>query len=312
MGQRDGPLVPSSVNPAGRPVSRVDRVGGGALRAPSAGADPTDDRAPLRSRLTFLNSRPRTDERPDAMSTHATDRAMSAITTDDGRQSACGAARGARGGPGGFVVTAAGRPERYRIDEAAFEKWCAGHGEDLDCEIPDLLVEYAGAALSRLAYSALEAEVIVGSPDLRLDVNGDDDSDGPGFYVLLHNADLRTQRIWLTSNWNEVGRTPEGIAAAEAARYYLDEICAIANGIIATMAGAEAGQGFGTWTFMAHWSEADELELEHYVPGEVGDQRIDTGYWAGGLFAESGSAETPEAAWAQIKARYETTSSGAG
>ena len=61
----------------------------------------------------------------------------------------------------------------------------------------------------------------------------------------------------------------------------------------------------GTWTFFAHWTDADELELEYYVPGEVEDDRVDTGYWAGGLFAASGTGATPESVWARIKKQYE-------
>ena len=56
---------------------------------------------------------------------------------------------------------------------------------------------------------------------------------------------------------------------------------------------------------MAHWTDGDELELEYYVSGEVEDPRVDTGYWSGGLFAESGSGATPEAVWALIKKQYE-------
>ena len=61
----------------------------------------------------------------------------------------------------------------------------------------------------------------------------------------------------------------------------------------------------GTWTFMGHWNNSDELELEYYVEGEAEDPRIDNGYWEGGLFAASGSGPTPEQAWAAIKKQYE-------
>jgi hypothetical protein len=57
---------------------------------------------------------------------------------------------------------------------------------------------------------------------------------------------------------------------------------------------------------MAHWNDSDELELEYYVDGEVEDPRIDSGFWEGGLFAESGTGDTPEQAWARIKKQYES------
>lgn len=57
---------------------------------------------------------------------------------------------------------------------------------------------------------------------------------------------------------------------------------------------------------MGHWSDSDELELEYYVEGAVQDDRVDTGYWQGGLFAESGSGDDPDTVWAEIKERYES------
>ena len=57
---------------------------------------------------------------------------------------------------------------------------------------------------------------------------------------------------------------------------------------------------------MGHWTDADELELEYHVEGEVEDPRVDDGHWEGGLFSDSGSGETPERVWAKIKAQYES------
>lgn len=162
------------------------------------------------------------------MSSHDIGASIPGNTTGDGRQRR----REPNRAPGAFVVTAARRPVSFRIDEEAFKRWCADYGDDLDCIIPDVVVEDAGAALSRMVYEAWESGVIVGNPDLRLDVNGDDDTDGPGFYVLLHNAEPGAQRLWLTSGWTELRRSPEGITPADTARHYLDEVCALANGIV--------------------------------------------------------------------------------
>ena len=57
---------------------------------------------------------------------------------------------------------------------------------------------------------------------------------------------------------------------------------------------------------MGHWNDSDELELEYHVEGVVEDQRIDSGFWEGGLFAESGTGDTPEQVWAAIKKQYES------
>lgn len=61
-----------------------------------------------------------------------------------------------------------------------------------------------------------------------------------------------------------------------------------------------------TWTFMGHWNDSDELELEYHVEGVVEDPRIDSGFWEGGLFAASGTGDTPEQVWAAIKEEYES------
>ncbi|WP_301124018.1 hypothetical protein [Mycolicibacterium fortuitum] len=60
-----------------------------------------------------------------------------------------------------------------------------------------------------------------------------------------------------------------------------------------------------TWTFMGHWSDSDELELDFYVEGQVEDRRIDTGRWEGGLFSDSGTGEDPHKVWDAIKRSYE-------
>ena len=60
------------------------------------------------------------------------------------------------------------------------------------------------------------------------------------------------------------------------------------------------------WTFFGHWNDADELELEYYSPGRQEDQRIDAGFWAGGLFCDSGQGEDPMLVWADVKREYET------
>ena len=60
-----------------------------------------------------------------------------------------------------------------------------------------------------------------------------------------------------------------------------------------------------TWTFMGHW-ENDRIVVEYAVPGEVEDEREDTGYWDEGLWAASGSGETLEEAQATAVAEYES------
>lgn len=137
----------------------------------------------------------------------------------------------------GFVVSTARTYQRCRIDDAALVRWCEDKGDDLDCEVPDWVVEDAGAALSRMFYDARQAGVVIGDPDLQLDVDGHDDADGPGWYVLLRSRYAQPSGIWLTSGWCELEPVPDtvGPEPSDAARFYLDEICTRANRVLDAM-----------------------------------------------------------------------------
>jgi hypothetical protein len=60
-----------------------------------------------------------------------------------------------------------------------------------------------------------------------------------------------------------------------------------------------------TWTFVGHWEDS-RIVVEYVLPGDVEDERIDTGYWDEGLWAASGSGETMESAQAATVAEYES------
>lgn len=60
----------------------------------------------------------------------------------------------------------------------------------------------------------------------------------------------------------------------------------------------------GTWTFAGHW-ENDRIVVEHIVPGEVEDDREDTGYWEQGLFAASASGTSQADAFDKVLDEYE-------
>lgn len=58
------------------------------------------------------------------------------------------------------------------------------------------------------------------------------------------------------------------------------------------------------WTFFGHW-ERDRIVVEYSVPGDVADDRVDTGQWEQGLWAASGAGETEAEARARVVAEYE-------
>jgi hypothetical protein len=65
----------------------------------------------------------------------------------------------------------------------------------------------------------------------------------------------------------------------------------------------------GIWTFFGHWYQ-DRIVVEYHTPGEVNDDRVDTGAWEQGLWAASGEAATVEEAQAAVIAEYEDGEAG--
>lgn len=59
-----------------------------------------------------------------------------------------------------------------------------------------------------------------------------------------------------------------------------------------------------TWTFVGHW-EDDRIVVEYVLPGDVQDPRIDSGYWAQGLWAASGTGSDMTTTQAAVIAEYE-------
>lgn len=64
-----------------------------------------------------------------------------------------------------FTVTLnAAQVTLFSVDEAAFDRWCAAKGDELECEVPKWTDPSAGAALSDLFHDAQKAGVIKGTP----------------------------------------------------------------------------------------------------------------------------------------------------
>ncbi|KAA1250315.1 hypothetical protein F0Q45_10270 [Mycobacterium simiae] len=143
-----------------------------------------------------------------------------------------------------FTVTlTATQTTLFNIDAAAFERWCAAKGEDLECEIPIWTMSDAGAALSEMFYDARKAGVIVGDAAFELNVYGDDDVEVSGFYCVLKNVSGSQRLIGLTSGWTEVLRITDATDAPECAREHLEEICRVANDVLRAVGANPGGTG---------------------------------------------------------------------
>lgn len=120
----------------------------------------------------------------------------------------------------------------FAIDEAALRKWIA-RSDDWEGWLPRRTAETPGHDLSALVQNALDYQVLTGDPRLDLQVNGDDDSDGAGCYVLLHNTHGNQRFIGITPGWSELDfPADENTPLTDAARFHLDQICAIANSLL--------------------------------------------------------------------------------
>ncbi|WP_255786114.1 hypothetical protein [Mycobacteroides abscessus] len=118
----------------------------------------------------------------------------------------------------------------FTVNEDALRGWIDSKSGELDGEIPDLQSEAAGAQLAEFFDNADQSGVIQGDPRLSLDVNGEDDSDGPGFYAMLHNEHGSQRLFGLTTGWTSF--RPAETATPEAALDYLHDICDAANRLI--------------------------------------------------------------------------------
>lgn len=157
----------------------------------------------------------------------------SAITPPPTLTGVSGPASASHDPPPAFAVLAVGaRPARYRINDAAFDRWCDSVGDALEYELPEQRLELAGAAVGTLVDDAVHAGVIEGDQALQLDCYGDDDSEMSGFYVLLHNRGGEQKPIYLTSGWHEVLLADDDADPRTAAREHLETVCYLANTVI--------------------------------------------------------------------------------
>lgn len=152
-----------------------------------------------------------------------------------------------------FTVTlTADQVTLFSLDEAAFDRWCADKGDELQCEVPRWTDPAAGTALSDFVHDAQQAGVIQGDANFELQVTGDDDAEVSGFYAVLKNVAGDQRLIGLTSGWTEVARVGDDTDARQGAREHLDEVCAVANGVLRTISVAKhetlsAHRHFGYW-----------------------------------------------------------------
>ncbi|WP_264068320.1 hypothetical protein [Mycobacterium haemophilum] len=127
-----------------------------------------------------------------------------------------------------FVVTAKVTRTPFGIDDDVFAAWVGNESDEPGGELPDPSDGCAGSALSDLVYEALSAGVLVGDPAIELNVH----DSGAGYLVRLNNAAGRQQLVGLTRGWHELHWPPKDLTPSEHARYYLQQVCDVANALL--------------------------------------------------------------------------------
>ena len=127
-----------------------------------------------------------------------------------------------------FMVTAHSAQTAFGIDDDAFADWVDSEGGKLGGKLPDSSDNCAGSALSELVYEALSAGVLVGDSRIELNVYGD----GVGYLLRLNNVAGCQRSVGLTRGWCGIHWPPVGLVYGESARYFLQEICDVANALL--------------------------------------------------------------------------------
>ncbi|WP_454560849.1 hypothetical protein [Mycobacterium haemophilum] len=136
-----------------------------------------------------------------------------------------------------FMVTTYSTQMTFDIDDDAFAAWVDNQGEDLGGKLPNSSDDCAGSALSELVYEALSTGVLVGHPAIELNVH----TDGAGYLVRLNNVAGCQPSVGLTRGFHEIHWPPVGLAYDECARYFLQEICKVANALLDDLVGHSDG-----------------------------------------------------------------------
>lgn len=142
-------------------------------------------------------------------------------------------APGGDGGAPAFVVTVNGTVPRFGIDEEAFARWVAAEGDQLARCLPTAGDASPGLTVSELVYRALSAHVLVGDPDIELNIH--DHADGTGFFVRLNNRSGRQILVGLARGRHEIRWPLNDLTHDESARFHLMEVCCIANALLADL-----------------------------------------------------------------------------
>ncbi|WP_216912963.1 hypothetical protein [Nocardia noduli] len=165
-------------------------------------------------------------------------RAHELLTEDDEPDdTVTNATTGARGASETAFVIAHHDPVRFAIDEPAFAGWLAVHADRVEGLLPGRHDAKPASDLLAFFDAAREADVLAEDPRLELCLDHDDTAALPGFTLVLRNQHGSHDGLGLTTGFTELLFPDADISTAEAARFHLEHIIEVANGILHLLTG---------------------------------------------------------------------------
>ncbi|MGW4367007.1 hypothetical protein ACWEKT_15300 [Nocardia takedensis] len=138
--------------------------------------------------------------------------------------------------PGTAFVITGHDPVPFAIDETAFARWLALHGDHVEALLPSRHDAQPASDLVALFEAACAADVLTEDPRLELLI--DHHNAGPaGFTLMLRNYRDEQDSVGLTLGFTEMLFTGPELSTAASARSHLEQILGVANDLLHLITG---------------------------------------------------------------------------
>ncbi|MGS2807772.1 MULTISPECIES: hypothetical protein [Nocardia] len=168
-------------------------------------------------------------------------RAHELLTEDDPDDGEDPVAGPASEKPATAFVIAHHDPVPFAIDEAAFELWLVVHADRVEGLLPGRHDRMPASDLVAFFNAAREADVLTEDPRLELCLDHDNTAGLPGFTLVLRNQHGNQDGLGLTTGFTELLFPDTDTSTAQAARFHLEHIIEVANGVLHLITGLGPG-----------------------------------------------------------------------
>ncbi|MEU2042740.1 hypothetical protein [Nocardia niwae] len=143
----------------------------------------------------------------------------------------------ASGVPETAFVIAHQDPVPFALDEPAFARWLAADGDRIEGLLPGSHDAQPASDLAAFFDAAREADVLTEDPRLELLLDHDNSAGLPGFTLMLRNHGGSKENLALTTGFTELLFPDTRLSTAAAARFHLEHILEVANGVLHLITG---------------------------------------------------------------------------